>query len=52
MAARQLTEAELVEKLESKKTKLNIYRVVTYITYAFIFIAIVTLCFRILFIIF
>lgn len=52
MAARQLTEDELVEKLESKKTKLNIYRVVTYITYAFIFIAIVTLSFRILFLLF
>lgn len=47
-----LTEHELIQKLQQKKTKLSIYRVVTYITYAFIFLAIVTLGFRVLFLLF
>ncbi len=47
-----LTEEELIEKLQQKKTKLNVYRVVSYVAYAFIFLAIVTLGFRVLFLLF
>lgn len=47
-----ITEDELIEQLQKKKTKLNVYRVVSYIAYAFIFLAIVTLSFRVLFLLF